>query len=231
MSSDNSPRWAIFTTSVLSPVDNPDAYLWRALGTRLRQLGHEATFFEPRGNAALRALLQRSGSNALKDFRIQHPDIEYRTLEPKQGAEFVLWMTRILATTDVALIQSSTTADFIEWLGKLTRPHLQTFFVDTGWNEHSGYEMTDRDNLQRYSSVLVGSDRLIEPYETTTASAVAVHSFGPLPNIDPGGEPIANNASALNQAIDRLIEVVLSVHTRIQAQRSGLVGPNGHRRL
>ncbi len=229
MSSENRSRWAIFAASVISPVDNPDAYLWRALGARLKQLGQDATFFEPRGNAALRALLHRSGSAALKDFRLNHPDVEYRTLEPRTGADLVEWMTRTLATIDVALIQSNAPAPLIEWLGKLTRPYLQTFFVDTGWNIDSEQMLPDPEILRSYSAIVAGHDRLVARYEAAMEGTVAVQSFGPLPDIGATDPPGENDLVALDQATNRLIEIVDAVRARSSAKPSGPIGPNGHR--
>ncbi len=221
-------RWAIFTASVLSTVDNPDAHLWRALGARLHSLDVEAVFYEPRGNQALRALLQRSGAGALTAFRAQFPDIEYRTLEPRHGADLVEWMTRILATADVAIIQSTATPDLINWLGKLTRRHLQTFYLDSGWNEprESPDELTDQ--LSGYTAVLVGHDRLVERYEGI-AAGTRVLSFGPLPSDAGLEQPSHTEMMRLEQACERLIDAVSAARMDVARNSDAQIGPNGHR--
>src|SRR6185312_108145 len=120
-------RWAIFTPSVLSSVDNPEAHLWRTIGSRLKQQGHEATFFEERNNPALRALLHKAGARGLLDFREQFPDILYRTFEARSGFELAEWLTRILSTVDIAVTQHGAPSELNAILGDFTRPYLQTF--------------------------------------------------------------------------------------------------------
>lgn len=220
-------RWAIFTSSVLSAIDNPDAHLWRALGTRLSAIGHDAIFFEPRGNEAVRALLRRSGSRPLKEFRAQHPEIEYRTLEPKQGADLVEWMTRTLATADVAVIQASASPDLIAWLGKLTRPHLQTFYLDSGWNQPGRAADQMPDELSEYTAILAGDDQLVRKY-AEVAPRVRILPFGPLPDIQPLDDLAAADTSQLSQACQRLIDVVTATRVDTATQRRAPIIPNGH---
>ncbi len=220
-------RWAIFTTSVVSAIDNPDALLWRALGTRLHQMGHQAIFYEPRGNEALRALLLRSGASALLQFRASFPDIEYRTFETRTGADLVEWMTRTLATADVALIQAGSSPDLVTWLGELTRPHLQTFYIDAGWSERKREGDRAAQQLTGFTSVVVGeAQRADEPVEF--ASGVRVLSFGPLPRIQQLDDFAATNPE-LGDACQRLIDVVIAAHRKATAERRAPHSPNGHR--
>jgi len=215
-------RWAIFTNSVVSAVENPDAHLWRALGRVLRRDRHEATFYEPRGNDAVRALLQRSGSGALSEFRGQHPDIEYRTLEPRRGAELVEWMTRTLATADVALVPVNASGEIINWLGKLTRPHLQTFVVDTGWNGPAADRAELGKHLTGFSAIALGDKDLAETY-SQIASGAAIINFGPLPS------PNVSQSEALDAAAKRLIEGVVAARVDTSSDRKAPLSPNGHR--
>jgi hypothetical protein len=221
-------RWAIFTASVVSAIDNPEAYLWRVLGSRLREIGHEAFFFEPRGNEPVRALLHRSGSRALKEFSFRHPDVEYRTLEPRKGADLVEWMTRTLATVDVAVIQSNVEPDLINWMGQLTRPHLQTFFLDSGWSDQQALSDALADQIRTYTAVLVGDERLVSSYAQIVPRD-RVLSFGPLLPV-PQTEDLTQEAVAdLERACDRLIDIITARRIAESTQRRSQIGPNGHR--
>lgn len=126
-------RWAIFAASVISADGNPDAYLLRALGRVLVRDGHEVLFYEVRGNPALQRLLRQAGAHGLDAFRASYPDITYRTIERRAGADLVEWLTRTLATADVALVQPGTPAPLATWVGRLTRRHLRTYLLHTGW--------------------------------------------------------------------------------------------------
>ena len=221
-------RWAIFTNSVVSTIDNPDAHLWRALGRLLRLNDQEATFFEPRANDAVRALLEREGSRALSDFRGQHPDIEYRTLEPRRGAELVEWMSRTLATADVALIQANASDDLIVWLGKLTRPHLQTFVVDTGWNRPGNHRDDQRESLVDFSAIAVGNDELIASYRAS-APGVPVRPFGPIPQLTQDANAVADQEAVLRRACQRLLDLVVDIRVENSATGTAPISPNGHR--
>lgn len=227
MSTEGRLRWAIFSTSVVSAIDNPDAYLWRALGTRLRQMGHEAIFFEPRGNDAVRALLHRSGSAALTEFRVRHADIEYRTFEPRTGADLVEWMTRTLATVDVAVIQASAAAELVKWLAKLTRPHLRTFYVDTGWNEMEPAGDQTGESLTGFTAIVAGSAERAALY-SACAPACHVLSFGSLPRVDNVEIPLPAITLELVTACQWLIDVVCADHAKATAERRARVSPNGH---
>lgn len=127
-------RWAIFAASVISADGNPDAYLLRALGRVLVRDGHEVTFYEERGNPALQRLLRHEGARGLDAFRTAYPDIIYRTIERRAGADLVEWLTRTLATADVALVQPGAPEQLATWVGRLTRRHLRTYLLHTGWS-------------------------------------------------------------------------------------------------
>jgi hypothetical protein len=226
LSSTPRTRWAVFTASVLSSVDNPDAYLWRTLATLLRQRGDEAIFYEPRGNAALRALLQRSGSGALKEFRSRHPDIEYRTLEPRVGAELVEWMTRTLATADVALVQSTASPLLIEWLGKLTRHHLRTFFVDSGWDHLSASETNLAEHLAGFTAIAAGSE-LVERRYQGIAPGMTIVTFGPLPDPSSLDDSSVRGATALRAGCERLVSLVIAERENAHHERNSRISPNG----
>jgi hypothetical protein len=221
-------RWAIFTNSVVSAMENPDAHLWRTLGRLLRQSEHEVTFFEPRGNDAVRALLQHSGSRALSEFRGRHPDIEYRTLESRRGAELVEWMTRTLATADVALITANASDDLIGWLGKLTRPHLQTFLVDTGWNGTINARPDRGEHFSEFSAIVLGDDRLSVAYQALVPN-VPILTFGPLPKPDVTVDLDRDQGQALEDGCQRLTDLVVNLHVEASVARRAPLNPNGHR--
>ena len=221
-------RWAIFTNSVVSAMENPDAHLWRTLGRLLKQGGHEATFFEPRGNDAVRALLQHAGSGALSDFRGRHPDIEYRTHEPRRGADLVEWMTRTLATADVALMTANASDDLIGWLGKLTRPHLQTFLVDTGWNGAINARPGRREHYSEFSAIVLGDAALTEAYQALVPD-VPILTFGPLPKPDVTIDLDRDQDQALEDGCQRLTNLVVNLHVEASAARHAPLNPNGHR--
>jgi hypothetical protein len=124
-------RWVIFTTSVVSDHDNPGAHLYRALGRILYHQRHDAIFFEQRGNRWLRESLLVRGASPLRAFREKHQLVEYRTYELRTGAEHVEWLTRVLSTADVTLVDREAPTPVVEWVGQLTRAHLQTYLIDT----------------------------------------------------------------------------------------------------
>lgn len=213
-------RWAIFTKSVVSAVNNPEALLWRSLATRLRHAGHQAIFYEPRGNESVRLLLRRDGSQGLKDFRTRFPDVEYRTFESRRGADLVEWMTRMLATVDVAMIPANADSDLVRWLGQLTRHHLQTFLLDSGWHGTASRTGEHAGNCTNYTAILVGDQRLVEEY-ARLEEAPRVFWFGPLPSVEQGVDDFLRPLN-LAESCDRLIETV----TRVCAENSLKTG--GH---
>lgn len=150
------PRWAIFNQSIISDLGNPDAYLLRALGTHLAARGHEAIFFEERGNPALRSLLKISGARAIDDFRSEHPEIEYRTIDPRPSSLLAEWLIQALATFDLVLVQRDAPLDLVYWLGKFTRRHLQTYLLDTGFGNPPTELQLTQIEPQNFSGVIVG---------------------------------------------------------------------------
>lgn len=150
-------HWAIFAESIVSSVGNPDALLLRVLGRTLVQAGHEVTFYEPRRNPALLRLLRRDGARGLDAFRRAHPDLPYRTMDERAGADLVEWLTRTLATADVALVQSGAPATLTTWIGRLTRPHLRTYLLETGWNAPLAPEDRAAREPANFSGICAGA--------------------------------------------------------------------------
>lgn len=177
-----SRRWAIFCGSIVSAIDNPDAYLLQALGRQLHEWAHPATFFEERANPAVRALLLRHGATALDAFQRANPEIVYRTEPPRVGADLVESLVRTLSTVDIALVAVGAPATVAAWVGRLTRPHLATFLLDSGWNEPLSPSEAELRDPTTFSGILVG-----RPEARATWAAVdpqRVHEFGPLPPRD-----------------------------------------------
>lgn len=198
-------RWAVFTRSTVSSLDNPDAYLARALARQLRRLGHEAYFYEERGNPALLALLRSGGVRALDAFRAEHPEVAYRTYEPRSGADLVEWLTRTLATVDIALVLAGTPAPVARWVGRLTRAHLRTYLIDTGWGTPPSPEYLAEIEPAGYALVIVASESLAERYRTLVPAG-RIRLLEKLPQTVGLTEPDAS--AARNAAAIELLEIV-----------------------
>lgn len=162
-------------------MDNPDAYLLRGLGRELAGRGQTATFFEERRNLAARQLMQRSGSQIFADFQRHYPEIDYRSIELRSGVELGEWLVRLLATFDVALVTSEAPAELTRWIGRLTRSHLHTYLLDTGWGPALDTSEVEAREPGHYAAVLAGTDvaasrygRYVEPER--------IHHIGPLPD-------------------------------------------------
>ncbi|HEU5424477.1 MAG TPA: hypothetical protein VFU72_13105 [Nitrolancea sp.] len=194
-------RWAIFPASVVSAVDNPDAYLLRALGQVLAERGDQATFFEERANPAVRALLRRSGGQALADFRARHPEIDYRTTDPRTGADLVEWLTRTLGTYDIALALAAAPAELVGWLGRLSRTHLRTYLLDTGYEPALDEAAIEAREPGNFTGIFAGSDTIAARYGRFIALA-RIHHLGPLP------EPDDQALDRLRAVAARLVETV-----------------------
>jgi hypothetical protein len=221
-------RWAIFSSSVVSAIDNPDAYLLRALGRHLVARGHEATFFEERGNQAVRALLRRSGGRALADFRERYPDIDYRTVEPQSGVVLVEWLTRTLGTYDIALVQRDTPAEMAAWLSRMTRSHLQTYLLDSGLGRQPAETALATPGPENFSGVFVGSEEQAGRY-ATIVPAGQVHQFGPLPDALRLSELSESAMDQLELVVAQLAERIIQVAAldRLRQDKAGQSSQNG----
>ena len=215
-------RWAIFTVSVISSVDNPSAYLWRSFGRRLRQREHVATFFEARGNRALYALLQRERAEGINAFRRRFPDLHYHTFDQRSGIPLADWLTRTLATVDIALIDRNASPELIASLSEFSRPFLQTFLVDPGWTS----EVSEPASLSNFTGLLVGNDSLISTY-SASADAKRIYPFGPVPQDLDESEPTAAQVTALDAAAERAITTIIRVSEKIRGARGTQISANG----
>jgi hypothetical protein len=215
-------RWAIFTVSIISSVDNPNAHLWRAFGRRLQQRENVATFFETRGNRAVKALLRRERSEGLNAFRERFPDIHYQTVEPRTGFALAEWLTRILSTVDIALVDRDASPELIAALSEFSRPFLQTFLIDPGWSA----DQIDPTPLPNFTGVLAGNDALVARYAEATDGA-RVYRLGPLPADLAKPEPTENQIAVLDDAAGQAISIIIAASEKIRRARGTQIVANG----
>jgi hypothetical protein len=212
----------IFTVSIISSIDNPSAHLWRAIGRRLHQRENVATFFETRGNRAVQALLRRERSEGFSAFRTRFPDIHYQTVDQLSGFALAEWLTRTLSTVDVALVDRDASPELIAALSEFSRPFLQTFLIDPGWN----VEPINPTPLANFTGVFAGNAALVASYAEAT-DAARVYGFGPLPATLAEAEPTVEQVAALDDAADRAIAKIISVSENIRRARGTQIVANG----
>ena len=99
-------RFVFAGTSIVSDWGNPAATTNRAVMTALIELGHEATFLEPRHDASLIELLKARGSEPVRAFLAAYPKLQYRTVDLPATFQASSWAGQFLATASasVALI-------------------------------------------------------------------------------------------------------------------------------
>lgn len=99
-------RFVFAGTSIVSDWGNPAATTNRAVMTALIELGHEATFLEPRHDASLIGLLKARGSEPVRAFLAAYPKLQYRTVDLPATFQASSWAGQFLATASasVALI-------------------------------------------------------------------------------------------------------------------------------
>jgi hypothetical protein len=123
-------RWAFFPNSIVSDFENQGAHLYRAIAKQIALIDDEARFYEERANPWLRNMLLNRGASSLLAFQQLYPHIDYTTYDPRSGADLADWLTRVLATVDIVVIDSMAPPEITRWIGELTRPHLHTFLSD-----------------------------------------------------------------------------------------------------
>lgn len=209
MSEPDKRRCVIFCRSVVSPLDNRDAYLLRALAQTLTRQGHDVLIYEERGNPAFRALLRQGGSQALTRFAAEHPEIHYHTYEPRVGAELVKFLTQVLATADIGVAFAGVPTPVAHWIGRLTRPHLATAFVESGLCEPLPDEVLRDIDLAEYGVVLLGNPARAKHY-AQLAPTTHVSNFGPVPPFDEHSDP-----ATLRPVAEALAAQILRAPARI----------------
>ncbi|MCS7051622.1 MAG: hypothetical protein NZL87_08420 [Thermomicrobium sp.] len=123
-------RWVIFVRSLVASAEHPLTRTFRLLGRSLVHHGQDALFLEERGNPLTVEAFRRRGAAALRELATAWPELRYQTVEPRTGRELVEWLGRTLATADLALVELGVDEQLVQWVGQLTRPHLQTVLVD-----------------------------------------------------------------------------------------------------
>jgi hypothetical protein len=215
-------RWAIFPRSIISSVENPAAHLWRAFERPLRRRGDTVTFFETRGNEALRAMLLRDRSSGLNAFRERFPEIHYQTVDQRSGVALAEWLTHTLSTIDIAVVDHDASPELIATLSAFSRPFLQTFLVDPGWSS----DAIVSESLANLTGVLAGNDVLVAHY-ARVIEPERVYPFGPLPDDLTDRDPNEAQAAALDAAAGRAITTIVSVSETIRRARGTQVVANG----
>ncbi len=96
-------RFVFAGTSIVSDWGNPAATTNRAVMTALIELGHEATYLEPRFDPALVGLLKARASGPMRAFLAAYPRLQYRTIEPPPAFQASSWAGQFLATASAAI--------------------------------------------------------------------------------------------------------------------------------
>lgn len=96
-------RFVLAGTSIVSDWGNPAATTNRAVMTALVELGHEATYLEPRMDPALVELLKARGSGPMRAFLAAHPTLQYRTIDLPEPFQAAAWAGQFLSTASAAL--------------------------------------------------------------------------------------------------------------------------------
>jgi hypothetical protein len=146
-------RWACFPNSIVSDYENQEAHLYRAMARHIAALQDEARFYEERANPWLRNMLTREGAASFLDFQRHHPEVDYTTYDPRTGAELADWLTRVLATVDIVVVDSSAPSEMVRWIGELTRPRLHTFLLDPRGEDPSRLESMER--IEYYTGICI----------------------------------------------------------------------------
>ncbi|MEZ4507159.1 MAG: hypothetical protein R2848_15235 [Thermomicrobiales bacterium] len=98
-------RFILAGPSIVSDWKNPSATTNRAVMTALIELGHEATYLEPRFDPALVALLEARGAEPLRPFLAAYPRLRYRTVElPPEPFQAASWAGQFLSTASASVV-------------------------------------------------------------------------------------------------------------------------------
>ncbi len=97
-------RFILAGPSIVSDWKNPSATTNRAVMTALIELGHEATYLEPRFDPALVALLEARGAEPLRSFLAAYPRLQYRTVELPEPFQAASWAGQFLSTASASVV-------------------------------------------------------------------------------------------------------------------------------
>lgn len=96
-------RFILAGPSIVSDWGNPAATTNRAVMTALIELGHEATYLEPRHDPALVAQLKARGSEPMRAFLTAFPKLQYRTVDLPEAFQAASWAGQFLSTASAAV--------------------------------------------------------------------------------------------------------------------------------
>lgn len=162
----------------------------------------EARFYEERVNPWLTSMLKSEGAQPLLSFRDKHPEVEYVTYDPRSGQELADWLSLVLATADIAVVDPRAPERIVRWVGELTRPHLQTFLLDV-YGE-LGQQSIDYEEISYYRGVCVGGG---DPEQVTVSEDQYLIRFGPAL---PGPHANGHSAQHIEETAARLVDQVAS---------------------
>lgn len=97
-------RIVVFSPSIISEVGNPQAVMVREICQAFADLGCDVTHLEERGNSWNREMLLSQGSEPVRAFNRDFPQIRYRQYEIPQGIHRSVWFGRELATADLVVV-------------------------------------------------------------------------------------------------------------------------------
>ncbi len=197
-------RWAFFPRSVISDYENPAAYLYRAMARQIATLDDEARFYEERANPWLRGMLTSQGATAFRTFQDRHPEVSYVTYEPREGHRLAEWLTLVLATIDVVVVDSAAPPTIVQWVGELTRPQLHTFLFDPDSRLVANTEQTGSAHWYRgICTVSSDSHRIsVEDYQHLI-------TIGPsLPELGENGSATKHVDATAESLVEQFVEVV-----------------------
>lgn len=100
---DEGLRFIVAGPSIVSDWGNPAATTTRAVMTALIDLGHEATYLEPRRDPALVELLRARGSEPMRAFLAAYPRLQYRTVDLPETFQASSWAGQFLSTASAAI--------------------------------------------------------------------------------------------------------------------------------
>jgi hypothetical protein len=179
-------------------------------------INDEARFYEERANPWLRNMLLERGAAGFRSFQERFPEITYVTYEPRQGHQLAEWITLVLATVDIVVVDSAVSSDIRRWIGELTRPQLHTFLVNPEGNLSLSREVAEEMNLYRGICVNRAGD---EPVELLPSQYLI--SFGPaMPEPGQNGSPQRHVETTAENLVQQI------VHAVDETMTGGLSGPH-----
>ncbi len=120
-------RFILAGASIVSDWGNPAATTNRAVMTALIELGHEATYLEPRHDEALIALLKARGSEPMRAFLAAYPKLQYRTVDLPEAYQASSWAGQFLSTASAAVSLIGCPAVFADGLRQFEEAGVRYF--------------------------------------------------------------------------------------------------------